>query len=97
MEATGRYTLLPRTTKRRTPTNLKTNNNQNTQKIKLYGSPTTKKLKKKHSSRQVEGVTGIERTHSKMAARGPEQVSQWLAEQEIPHLPADKLGETTGE
>ena len=30
-------------------TNLKTKNNQNCQKIKLYGSPTTKELKKKHS------------------------------------------------
>ena len=37
-------------------TNLKTKNNQNCQKIKLYGSPTTKELKKKHSSRLVVGV-----------------------------------------
>ena len=35
----GRYALLPHTTKRRT-TNLKTKNNQNCQKIELYGSPT---------------------------------------------------------
>ena len=35
----------PRTTKRRT-TNLKTTNSQNCQKTKLYGSPTTKELKK---------------------------------------------------
>ena len=48
----NRYTLSPRTTKRRT-TNLKTKNNQ---KIKLYGSLTTKELKKKHSSRQVGRV-----------------------------------------
>ena len=36
--------------------NLKTKNTQNFQKIKLYGSPTTKSLKKPHSSRQVGGV-----------------------------------------
>ena len=48
----GRYTVPPRTTKIRT-TNLKTKTNQNCQKIKLYRSPTTKELKKTHSSRQV--------------------------------------------
>ena len=44
------------TTKRRTTTNLKTKNNQNCQKIKVYGSLTTKEIKKKHSSRPVRGV-----------------------------------------
>ena len=34
----------------------KNKNNQNCQKIKLYGSPTTKELKKKHSSRLVGGA-----------------------------------------
>ena len=33
--------------------NLKTKNKQNRQKIELYGSPTTKEIKKKHSSRPV--------------------------------------------
>ena len=63
----------PHTTKRRTTTNLKTKNNQNCQKIKLYGSPTTKELKKKHSSRLVGGAemgSWVERTHSKAAAEG---------------------------
>ena len=46
----SRYTVPLCTTKRRTTTNLKTKNNQNCQKIELYGSPTTKELKKKHSS-----------------------------------------------
>ena len=46
----GKYTLPPHTNKR-TTTNLKTKNNQNCQKIELYGSPTTKKLKKKHAFR----------------------------------------------
>ena len=63
----------PRTTKRRTTTNLKTKNNQNYQKIELYGSPITKELKKKHSSRPVRGAergSRTERTHSKAAAGG---------------------------
>ena len=51
----GRHTLLPHITERGT-TNLKRKNNQNCQKIELYGSPTTKELKKKHSSRQVAGA-----------------------------------------
>ena len=46
----------PRTTKRRTTTNLKTKNNKNCQKIELYGSLTTKELKKKHLSEPVGGV-----------------------------------------
>ena len=79
----GRYTLPPCTTKRST-TNIKTKNNQNCQKIELYGSPTTKELKKKHSFRLVGGV---ERTCSKAAVGRPG----------VPHLCADKLGGTTGE
>ena len=49
----GRHTSLPHTTKRRITTILKTKTNQDCQKNKLYWSPTTKKLKKKHSSRLV--------------------------------------------
>ena len=52
----GRHTVSPRTTKIRTTTNLKTKNNQNCQKIELYGSLTTKELKKKQSSRPAGGV-----------------------------------------
>ena len=92
----------PRANKRRITTNLKTKNNQNCQKIKLYGSPTTKELNLKHSSRPVGGV---ERTHGMAAAGGPGQVRQWqveqvrqpLAEWVVPHLHSDKLGGTTGE
>ena len=51
----GINTSLPRTTKNKTkqkkPNNFKTKNHQNCQEIKLHGSLTTKKLKKKHSSR----------------------------------------------
>ena len=38
--------------------NLKTNNSQNCQKMGLYGSPTTRDLKKPYSSRWVGGVEG---------------------------------------
>ena len=55
----GKYTFPPRTTKRAT-TNVKTKNNQNCQKIELYGNLTIKELKKKYSSRLVGGVE----THS---------------------------------
>ena len=41
--------------KKKLQLDLKTNDTQNHQKIELYGSPTTKDLKKPHSSRQVGG------------------------------------------
>ena len=44
----GRYTLPPHTTKRRTTTNLNTKTTRTARKIKLYGSLTTKKFKKKN-------------------------------------------------
>ena len=69
----GRHTVPPHTNKRKTTTNLKTKNNQNCQKIELYGSPTTKEIKKKHSPRRAGGVeTGsrVERTHSEVEAGG---------------------------
>ena len=71
---TCRHTVPPHKTKRRTTTNLKRKNNQNCQKIELYGSPTTKELKKKHSSRLVGGMEAgsrAERTRGKAAAGGP--------------------------
>ena len=90
----------PHTTKRSTTTNLKTKINQNCQKIKLYGSLTTKKLKKKHSTRLVGGAdTGslggvdIEQGRGWRTRAG----KQWLAERVVSHLCADKLGGTTGE
>ena len=53
----GRYTVPPRTTKRRmTATNLKRKTNQNCQNIELYGSLTAKELKEKYSSRPVGGA-----------------------------------------
>ena len=61
-------------TQRRTRTNLKTKNNQNCQKIKLYGSLTNKELKKKHSLRPIEGrrwADRAERTQGKAIAGGP--------------------------
>ena len=87
----GRHTVPPRTTKKRTTTILKIKNNQNWQKIKLYGSPTTKELKKKHSSRLAGGV--------EMGSQGGEdswQGSGWR-DWTVPHLRADKTGRTTRE
>ena len=66
----------PCTTKRRTTTNLKPKNKQYCQKTELYGSLTTKELKKKHSSRLVGGVemgSWPERTQGKVVA-GPGEV-----------------------
>ena len=65
----GRNTSLPHATKRRITTNLNTKNNQNCQKYKLHGTPTTKELKK-HSSRLVGGAemgSQAERTRGKAA------------------------------
>ena len=68
--------MFPHTNKR-TTTNLKTKNNQNCQKIELYGSLTTKEIKKKHLSRLVGGVkpgSWAERTCGKAAASKPREV-----------------------
>ena len=68
----------------------KNKNNQNCQKIELYGSLTIRDLKKKDSSKLVGGwrrTAGVEWTHGKVAAEG----------QAVPHSCADKLGGTTGE
>ena len=47
----GKHVLLPHTTIGKLQLYLKTNTTQNHQKIELYGSPTTKDLKKPQSSR----------------------------------------------
>ena len=60
----------------------KNKNNKNCQKIKLYGSPTTKELNKKYSYRLVGGVeTGsqAERTRGKVAAGRPREVADYGA------------------
>ena len=91
----GRHTAPPRTTKRRTTTNLKTKNNQNCQKIELHGSPTIKELKKTHSSRPVRGAEAgswAERTRSKAAAGGPGEAAAGTAA--VLHSCADKPGGT---
>ena len=51
----GRHALPPHTTIRRITPNLKTKNNQNCQKTEVHGSPTTKDLKMKHSSKWTGG------------------------------------------
>ena len=77
----GNYTLPSHTTTRRTTTNWKTKNKQNCQNIELYGSQTTKELKK-HSSRPVGGVET--RSQGGVAARGPRQARWQLADQTAP-------------
>ena len=52
----GTHTLPPRTTVRGIITNFKTKDDHKCQKTKLYGSLTTKDLKKKYSSRWIGGA-----------------------------------------
>ena len=80
-------------TKRRTTKNFKLKINQNWQKIELYGSPTTKELRKKHSSKLVGGVeTGSQGGED--AQQGSNGARQQMA---VPHFSADKPGATTQE
>ena len=63
---------------KRTKTNLETENNQNCQKIELYGSPTTKELKTKDSCRLVGGwrwAARAERICGKALAGEPSKVA----------------------
>ena len=48
----GRNPSLPHTTKRRITTNLKSINNQKCQEMKLYGTPTSKELKKQSTKKK---------------------------------------------
>ena len=52
----GKHALPPCTTTEKLQPDLKTKNTQNHQKTKLYGSLTTKDLKKPHSFGQVGGA-----------------------------------------
>ena len=74
----------------------------------MYGSPTTKELKKKHSSRLVgwtEMGSWRERTCGKAVVGGPgwarwqmADLARWqIVEWEVLHLGADKSGGTTRE
>ena len=68
----GRNALPPRTTKRRITTNLKTINNQKCQKIKLHGTLTTNKLKKKstRTTRLVRWTVQADSENPGKAAEG---------------------------
>ena len=58
--------------------------------MKLYGSPTTKELKKKHSPRLVG--------RAEMGSWGGEDMqTRWQLNQAVPHSCVDNPGETTGE
>ena len=49
----------------------RTNITQNHEKIKIYGSPTTKELKKPHSSKQVGGTEGQRHGDVELAGHTP--------------------------
>ena len=73
----GRHTVPPRKTKRRNTTTEKQKTTRTDRKSN-YGSPSTKEIKTKHSSRPEGGVgTGsqVERTLSKAAAGRPSKVA----------------------
>ena len=97
----GRHTLLPCTTNRKTTTNLKTKNNQICQKIELYGSQTTKNVKEETFIQTWrwcgDGQPGWRDTWQGGSWGGLGWVRQWLAEQTVPRLCADKPGGTTGQ
>ena len=68
----------------------------------MYGSLTTKELKKKHFSRWVgQAETGSRGLMARQQLEDQERLKdqgRWqLAEQVVPHLRVDKLGETSGE
>ena len=68
----GRHTVCLLAQPKEGQQQFKLKNNQNWQKIELYASPTTKEIKKKHSSRPVGGA---ERTRHKAAAVIPSEVA----------------------
>ena len=79
----------------------KTKNNQNCQKTELYGSLTTKELKKTGSSRPVEGMetgSGADRTQGKVVAGGPSEAADygtgWARLQLSSKAAAGRPGET---
>ena len=57
----GKHDLPPGTTTANLQLNYKTTITQNCQKIELYGSQTTKKLTKSHSSRRVGGQRCVDK------------------------------------
>ena len=83
----GRHTVPPCTIKRGTATNLKTKNSQNCQKILTVWKSDNQGVK--------------EETFIQTGRRGrdelPGRARQWLEDQVVPHLCADKPGGTSGE
>ena len=64
--------MLPRTTKRRITTNLKSINNPKCQKVKLHGTLTTKELKKKLTSKAADHVGRLRKTARRRQTVGVE-------------------------
>ena len=78
----GRYTMPPCTTKRRTTSNLKTKNNNNCQKIKLYGSLTTNV--KEETFNQTGMLRKKNMAQMKEQIKAPEKIQ--LSDKEINNL-----------
>ena len=89
MEALGRYTLPPCTTKRRTTTNLKTTPNQNCQKIELY--------KVQQGVKEETFIQTGRRDRDRQLGQRGHIARQQLEDQVVPHLCADKAGGTIRE
>ena len=65
----------------------------------MYGSLTTKELRKTHSSRPVGGVemgSWVERTGGQAATGRPGQARWWLVDWAVPHLHAINWEEQLG-
>ena len=77
--------------------NVKTINTQNYQKIELYGSLTTKKLKKKHLSRPVGGAEMRSQGREDRQQGSGWQTRLWLMDQAVSHSHVDKPGGTARE
>ena len=82
----------PRTTKRRTTTNLETKNDQNCQKIELLWKPDNQGVKEETFFRLVGGVEtgGQGREDSGRGSLRTGWVGRQLADQEVPHSCTDK-------
>ena len=88
----SRYTLPPHTTKRRTTTNLNNKNNQNCQKIKLYGS-------ENQGVKEETFIQTIRRGRNRQPGQRGLTARQWVANQ-WPHIRmqinwAEQLGSET--
>ena len=95
---TGRNPSLPRTTKRRMTTNLKSIKNQKCQKIKQHGTPTTKELKKQSTRTTTPVKWWMQRNRSEEAdyVGRADQTGNWDSELTVDYGGVATVGETPG-